>query len=58
MTDSRWELTTVLVVSSASLWSVWHFVLQLFFRSRAKVAFRLREECIHVPIAAIIRSPL
>jgi hypothetical protein len=32
MTDSRWELTIVMVVSSTSFLSVWHFVLQLFFR--------------------------
>jgi hypothetical protein len=26
MTDSRWELTIVLITSSASFWLFWHFV--------------------------------
>jgi hypothetical protein len=29
VTNSRWELTIVLVVSSTSFWSIWHFVAQL-----------------------------
>jgi hypothetical protein len=29
MTDSRWELAIVLLVSSTIFWSVWHFVAQL-----------------------------
>jgi hypothetical protein len=29
VTNSRWELTIVLVISSTSFWSVWHFVAQL-----------------------------
>ena len=29
MTESRWELAIVLLVSSTIFWSVWHFVAQL-----------------------------
>ena len=29
MTESRWELAIVLLVSSTIFWPVWHFVAQL-----------------------------